>query len=420
MHSYWHNKAFRTLTNAGLLDSAGNSLYAIVFIIYAATLPYPKLAVSLTAFMTMLPTMLQLLSGYWADRPQHKLRAMVTARLLQTGLFLLLACLIGRTSSFILFATLLLINFICDILGQYSNGLVLPLLKHILPSSAMNDALSLTSASTESIKLIGQGAGAGLIVLLNHQYALFAVMNAATFLLAAWIVIHQRKIIVPEAIQSVKHVASRPFLRESWQTICGLRREQDIFSLLVLFFFVNTVDSSSDALVSLSLVSTPSFWIGNFGNTVAACAILFSAGLILGALLSHDWFKNWSLTALLAITLTASLTIGLNFILHGSVWLLLISMFILGYTLGKIGPRFSSLMIARIDELRLAATAGAVNTVLLIGAPLGQGLFLGLANLTGCRSSWLLYSLLAALLIIFSWMTGRSLERQNKLRSFSK
>lgn len=364
-----------------------------------------------------------MLSGYWADRAQRKIHAMVSTRLVQAGLFLLIACLIGKSSSLIIFFTLLLINFICDLLGQYSNGIVLPLLKHLLPASDMKNALSLTTAGTEVIKLVCQGAGAGLIVLLHHHYALFAVINAVTFLLAACLVIQQRHLIAPPEKKPAKLSARptrRPFLHESWNSIRQLHHQTALFPLLLLFFFVNAVDSSSDALVSLTLVGSPSFWIGNFGNTVATCNMLFSAGLILGALLNHDWLKNCKLTSLLNITLIASLTISLNFIFQGTVWLLFAAMFVLAYALGKIGPRFSALMIERTDERRLAATAGAVNTLLLLGAPLGQSIFMTLANVSGIRICWMLYSALAALLIIFSLFTKHKLKIQRENHMLSK
>ncbi|MEG2254394.1 MAG: MFS transporter, partial [Vagococcus sp.] len=49
MHIYLKNKGYRTLTNASLLNGIGNSLYNIVFIVYASTLSFNTLAVSLAS-----------------------------------------------------------------------------------------------------------------------------------------------------------------------------------------------------------------------------------------------------------------------------------------------------------------------------------------------------------------------------------
>ena len=67
MHDYLHNRGYRALITASVLSGIGDSLYNIVFIIYASTTPFKTLAVSLASMATFLPNLLSMVTGYWAD-----------------------------------------------------------------------------------------------------------------------------------------------------------------------------------------------------------------------------------------------------------------------------------------------------------------------------------------------------------------
>ena len=151
MHEYLTNRGYRAILNASLLSGIGDSLYNIVFIIYAATMPFKSLAVTLAAMATSVPTMLSLLTGSLADRTHAKTRHMVATRLGQMLLFLSLAVMILLPASFPLFLSLLLINIVSDSLGQYGNGLTLPLLHRLIPAKELNTALSFQSATSSKI-----------------------------------------------------------------------------------------------------------------------------------------------------------------------------------------------------------------------------------------------------------------------------
>lgn len=116
MQVYLHNKGYRALVNAALLTGIGMSLFNIVFVIYASTLPFNTLAVSLASMAMLVPNLLQIVTGHLADRTQRKVRWMMTSRLFQGVLFLLLAWLIQLPPSLITFLLLLAINILSDCL----------------------------------------------------------------------------------------------------------------------------------------------------------------------------------------------------------------------------------------------------------------------------------------------------------------
>lgn len=119
MNEYLKNIKYRTLLNSDLIDSIGNSLYDIVFVIYASTVPNKSLAVSLASMATIVPALLSVIIGVWADRASKKVNYMILTRLSQALLFMAITFLIGLNKSFGLFLVLLLINIISDILGNF-------------------------------------------------------------------------------------------------------------------------------------------------------------------------------------------------------------------------------------------------------------------------------------------------------------
>lgn len=78
----------------------------------------------------------------------------------------------------------------------------------------------------------------------------------------------------------------------------------------------------------------------------------------------------------------------------------------MNYLLGKINPRFMTMLISTVAEDHLAATMGVVQTVMMIGAPLGQMVFLTLGNLVGIPITMSIYAGLTGLLALSIFSAG--------------
>ena len=107
MHSYFRSKGYRALMNAAIFNGIGNSLFNIVFIIYAGSLSFKTAAVSIASFITYIPEMIIVVLGYYADNTHHKYEWMVLARVSQFTLFIGLALMIGLPGSTLVFGGLL-------------------------------------------------------------------------------------------------------------------------------------------------------------------------------------------------------------------------------------------------------------------------------------------------------------------------
>lgn len=410
MHEYLTNRGYRAILNASLLSGIGDSLYNIVFIIYAATMPFKSLAVTLAAMATSVPTMLSLLTGSLADRTHAKTRHMVATRLGQMLLFLSLAVMILLPASFPLFLSLLLINIVSDSLGQYGNGLTLPLLHRLIPAKELNTALSFQSATSSTVQLVFQGLGASLIVLLNHNYALFGLLNALTFLLAAVTLVFRKKQL-KQAEPPVTTGKSQPVIGNIRAVLKFLAGNQFLFAVILFAMLVNTLGSSVDVLMNITLVQEPDLWLRDFGTTVAIINVVFSVGLIFGALFAKDGLQRLSTFKLLSLLMAAIVGLSSSFFLLHSIVAALGFSFVTAYLMGKINPRLATVMMRQVPEQQMGTTAGVVNLAALIGMPVGQVIFFTIANLASAHVSWIVMAGLATgLFLVLIWMSTKILD----------
>ncbi|EKP95957.1 MFS transporter [Lacticaseibacillus paracasei] len=410
MHEYLTNRGYRAILNANLLSGIGDSLYNIVFIIYAATMPFKSLAVTLAAMATSVPTMLSLLTGSLADRTHAKTRHMVATRLGQMLLFLSLAVMILLPASFPLFLSLLLINIVSDSLGQYGNGLTLPLLHRLIPAKELNTALSFQSATSSTVQLVFQGLGASLIVLLNHNYALFGLLNALTFLLAAMTLVFRKKQL-KQAEPPVTTGKSQPVIGNIRAVLKFLAGNQFLFAVILFAMLVNTLGSSVDGLMNITLVQEPDLWLRDFGTTVAIINVVFSVGLIFGALFAKDGLQRLSTFKLLSLLMAAIVGLSSSFFLLHSIVAALGFSFVTAYLMGKINPRLATVMMRQVPEQQMGTTAGVVNLAALIGMPVGQVIFFTIANLASAHVSWIVMAGLATgLFLVLIWMSTKILD----------
>jgi MFS family permease len=412
MHELKTNAAYRTLLAAGAIDGIGNSLYNIVFIIYAATMPFKALAVSLASMAGLLPALFAILTGYWADHTRSKSRGLVRAYLLQTGLFLVLAGLIGQRGNLFLFCLLLLINIVSDICGGYANGLNLPILKATVPVSELNSALSLNTASATTIQLVFGAVGASLIVLLQHNYGLFGLLNAASFALAAVIVFtmrrHLRVADKPAVANSERRaVKGESFFKSAAQTLKYLRHNHFIIAVMSVAVFINILGTSVDGLMSVSLLSMHQLWFGDYGYTVAIMNALFGIGMVAGALFANDGLQKVPVLALSVGIAVSMGVLGLAFIYGQSRLLIAVAILFSTYLTAKVNPRISAVLMSGIDSDHLAQAQGVLGLVALIAAPLGQAIFLTLINAFGAPLAWTTFAVSSFVLVLGIWFLAR-------------
>ncbi|MDF2536785.1 MAG: upsA [Bacillales bacterium] len=399
MHLFIKDSAYRTLIHANIWNQLGDNLFNIVFVIFAASLNYHVLAVSLVSFITVIPAISQVLTGYLADNTRHKIKSLQIGKLFQTLLFIGITLLIAKDNTFIIFLLILLFKVISDIIGSYAEGLEIPLLKINVEDKDLNEAFSFSTAVSHMINIVGQAAGASLIILLSYDYKAFGLINTVTFIIAALILfignkrINEDPFTKSSTAEKNSHSFFKNFLGSFKEVYVGLKQKPGIASTFIIFSAINVLGSASDGLINLGLLHNEHFWLINYGYTVGAANIVFSIGLILGSLLIHDFLNKLSFPKLVGILAFLIAIMAVNFVMLKSIWILLSCNFLVAYLLGKIGPRFTSNIVSATEETHLAATMGIINTVLVFGAPIGQIIFLGLANIASINIAWIIYGI---------------------------
>lgn len=396
MHSYFRSKGYRALMNASIFNGIGNSLFNIVFIIYAGSLSFKTLAVSLASFVVYIPEIINVFLGYYADNTHHKYKWMVLSRMIQFGLFILLAFLIGMHESLFIFGILLLINVASDCLGNFAGGLELPYFRHLIPDMELNGAMGFENATQTTLQIVFQGLGAVAIVWMNYNYGLFGAINAATFLIAALVIWIHRSIFrkIDPQFKVNQSVEKKEPVFSSMLTTGKLMWTKKIIVLLMGFGVVmNTFFSALDGLVNVTLLHKQQLWFGNYGTSVAIVNISMSVGIVLGSLIQHDFLIHTKFSTMVAYLSLMMIGLGTCFISGGSIWPIAVLIFISGYVLGKLNPRASSMFIKLIPDDRLGASMGFLNMVMIIGAPVGSAFFLTIANISqnGIDISWIVF-----------------------------
>ncbi|WP_445341520.1 MFS transporter [Bifidobacterium sp. ESL0820] len=393
---------------ASLLNTVGGELFNIVFIVYAQTMPFAALAVSIASMAWVAPALTAILTGYLADRTVHKTRMQVVIKLVQVCIYLVMAIMIGRSKSLPVFVLLVAMDMASSMLEGYAGSLWMPVLKHLVLPSQLHQATSITSATSSVAAVISAGGGAVLIALLGNRFAVFALINALTFLLAGILVaVGYQKFTRAEVSVNGPPVGKHVGLASSLHVILGEFRHSAFLVLMVGFgCMVNLLGTALQPLLNLGLISMPEVWWGSYGTTIAAVNGISSLGLILGALLAADPLKRLPMAHLLTGVMAAAAVVGVNLVWLHIPALLFLPLLAMNYLLGKINPRFMTMLISTVAEDHLAATMGVVQTVMMIGAPLGQMVFLTLGNLVGIPITMSIYAGLTGLLALTIFSVG--------------
>ncbi|WP_461225957.1 MFS transporter [Lacticaseibacillus suihuaensis] len=407
MNIYLHNRPFRALANASFLSSIGSVLFNFVFLVYAQTLPFKTLALSLVTAINLLPQLLAVPSGYLADRlaPRRRFTAMVGLRLVQAVAYVALAFIIQAPGTLGLFAVLLAINLGSDLLADFTGNLVMHYQKHVLANQdEYQQGFGLLSGVGNLISLVFQALGASLIVLLHHNYVVFGLINAASFALAALALLHDRAVFRAADRTAQDAQTAAPQAIESMRQGIGhalrfITQDRFLFSIIGLALGVNALGTGLDGLLTVLLANVPRLWFGaSFGTTVAVVGVAASLSTTVAALFMHDGLQRWSLPALAAVTMAALAAESANLVWWQNRGAMVALIVVACYPVGKINPRLSAVVLSRVDAAHLATVSAAMQTLVMIGAPAGTAVFLGIANLAQPTSAWLVYGICATLM----------------------
>ncbi|MGT2548634.1 transporter [Streptococcus constellatus] len=413
MKLIFKNKVFAFISLSRMFNILGSSIYNIVFVVFASSLPHPKFAVGIANFIVLVPTFFTIFIGMQADKTIQKARWLIHMGYVQAFVFTAVAIL-TKSSTYIAFSTVCLINILSDTISDYRSGLQMPILKKNIADVDMMEAFSFTQLLTYLCNLAGQALGVWLLTVSNQNFTLVALINALSFLLSSTTLYFVRHRLTHEIVQHEqgKTTPLKQQFKQMYQS-SKLIFEQDnstnFFKLLLQVLILNALGGSIMALYNLYLLDHPLFGL-SFSQSLLIFETTFILGVISASLTPNDYFSKLSINKL---ALWASLTIpilGIINFYHLPVFLGLLVIFFMMYIAGKVNPKINSLLLSKLPSDVLAQTSSFLSLLFSFSIPLGTMIFTSLA-IWNMKITWMVFTGCGIISLLLSLRKDRNKAR---------
>lgn len=404
MKLFLKNKVYAFLSLSRIFNTLGASIYNIVFVVFASSMPQPKFAVATANLIVLVPTFFTIFLGMRADKTVRKAAWLIRFGYLQALLFILVACL-TKSSSYLAFSLVCLINILSDVISDYRSGLQMPILKKNVAEENLMEAFSFTQMIAFICSLVGQALGVWLLAASNQNFALVALLNALAFLLSSTTLYLVRNRLTHEAVQSIQeNLPLKKQLVEMYQNSKIIFEQEGASSFLKLLsqvLFLNALGGSIMALYNLHLLehSIPGL---SFSQSLLVFETIFILGIVSAGLTPNDFFSRLSINHLALASTLSVLALGLINLFQLPTFLGMIAIFMMMYIAGKVNPKINSLLLSKLPSDLLAQTSSFLSLLFSFSVPIGTMLFTSLAlwNMTG---AWLIFSLIGFLALLLTF-----------------
>lgn len=388
------NTTFRSLFLCNIFNTLGGNLFTLAFLVYASTFPNSQFYLSLSAFLMVLPTLLNAFLGSLADWTKDKRRALFLTSWVQTALFVLVAILIEKRTLAV-FIACVLINLLDELLTLYKSGLELPILQARLYENEIQPAFGLFQGSNSLIEIIGKPLGLALLALLSNSFANLALINAALYFLSGLVLLESRKFLAIPILPKKFHFSVKEVLGQIAQVF---KSEQNSALVLILnVLLINFALNGILALIELAMIKFNPFG-HNYGFAITAFNLAFSFGVLLSSLLMKDFFRKKSLSFMLSLLGIMLAIFSVSLLKFGLLALILL--FAAGYCFAKINPKLTSLVFENAPKEELAAIRGGISTFFSSASALGVLTFVALANIIGVENTFYLIAMISLITLL--------------------
>ncbi|RMC51097.1 MFS transporter [Lactobacillus sp. ESL0225] len=375
MDVFAKNKDYRKFTIASFLSGAGNILFYLALITYASKLRNYALAISLISISESVPQILQVFSGYLADRTKNKFKLMVWLAAIRFGLYLIVGLLFASGfAGWNLVLAVIGINLISDIAGSYSNGLQMPLVVNIVGDDEVAEAEGFVSGINGIINMIAQFIGSGLLLFMS--YSSLAIFNALTFLVAgALFASVGRNYYKTRPQEGTTSVNEEGFFKTIALSFKQVKKAKGLLAVVLVIALLNGVLGTIEPLISIVIAGNKSSMvIGTYSFTIALIGGVMTAGMALGSIVGTKLFKNMSLFTIAIISATLSIVV-IGTMLIKNIFICLPIMVSLAIFIGTANPKLTQWLVKAVDQNILSSTMGMLNTILVVTAPVMTTIF---------------------------------------------
>lgn len=374
MKALLRNKLYMTTLTADMLSNFGDILFYLALMNYVIALPDAKFAISIISVSEMLPTLVSVVVGSWADKTQRKLTMIFNTIAVRAIIYVLVGLLMGFSPALWIVIAVAILNFFSDICGQYESGLFIPISLKIVSDEMRESSIAFRQTVSLSLNVVFRSLSALLVALMSYQALAF--VNAGTFILSALILLSIRSALAqllaePPAKQTTSQPVEennhkRSLFEQINYTFQHFKNKPDIYSALLVIPFINAVFSVVGILILFYISIDKHFVVINSQTTLAIFPILITLSGIVGSSLAMTLFQSLSMNTVLKFSSLFGVGIFVGFLYHNIIVVLVCLCFavVLG---GAASPKFSAAILNHLPQDSLATALSGINTLLQLG-----------------------------------------------------
>lgn len=391
------NPVFSKLASINLLSKVGDRLFYTAMISTAATLPQANIAVMIVSISETLPILFGFFLGNVADKKPNKIFSMIKNSILRFVLYLIISIIFSYNSTISLLISAACLNFLSDILGNYSSALTAPFTKILVNNTDMERAQGFLSTTTQLVNVLATFLGAFLLsIFFTKDIALINALIFASTAIGFLILSNSLKKFENKIpVQNYKS-SNIEVIKNNFKDLASKKKIIDDLlqlSLLNGFFggltpiFVLFLQSLNQNIVSQSFL-------------ISSLSGIITFGMILGNSVTSKIFTSISNKKLNMLANIFVVGVGVSLFLN-NIFLVFIASFIVSLIIGIVSPRFTATVIKDYPVERLGGIITTVNSFLVLLPPLASLLFPLIASY-GIYVSFLVFIVYAISSILLS------------------
>ena len=391
------NKTFASLLSSSIFSMLGTSLFNIVFLIYASSMPHPKMMISLAELCLLLPIIFAAYTGFLADRTKNKANFMIRASWIQAVLFFLLIFLMME-KNWISFWSIAGVKILTDLITSYKSGLRAPILQNNLRAEEIQPAFGQIQGLSSIIEIIGQPLGVTILALSHQSFSLVVLINGILYLLSGFFLLIFRKKLTFKTVNFDEKFKFN--IKESFSQIRDVFTVNSSSNFLVLVFslvFINFILAGIGPLTSLAMLKFNPFSV-NYGIAIMIFNVVLMLGMLAGSFIMGDKLKDWELPKLMIATFLM-IALFAALVTHFGL-ITLIFLFSLAYISAKASPKVNRLILENVSSENLGKIGGGIMTIFTFSVPFGGAIFVFFANLIGIALTFYIISILSLLVFL--------------------
>lgn len=404
---------------ADLISNFGDILYYLALLDYVLQIKNSNIAIMIINVSEIIPILFAFLIGYLADKNTKHVKTIISTLIIRCVLFIVMAFVIGFKPNLLIVVIISFINFICDLAGQYENGLYYPISNRLIRNEIREEVMAFRHSVTMTLSVLFQAAGGILICYVSFRNLAF--INAATFFVSFLIVASVKSemmklcddenVSVNQKIQEEKETEEAQEKQSIGTLLKSLRTEliesikllwkiQDIKETITTIPILNAGLAVVMPLVVLCMTKNADFCIINSELTISLLAISETVGRILGSALTVSVFKKIKLIHALKITMTTVVFLFIGMILK-NMYIVLLALFLASLWTGCIDPKMGAAIFNNLDKNKLATTFGGMTTYFQLGDIASKGFFSILVLCAGSKAISIIYLAIMTIALVY-------------------